>query len=167
MISHNKETFSRNEKFAYQKGYRVTPEGTMYGLRGQVITNSDTQGYIRVGAKKKGKYIIIYAHRLQAYQKYGNAIYSKGILVRHLDGNNKNNSEDNIALGTQRDNMMDRPKEDRVAQARKASAKTKKYNTKEVRDFYKASGNSYNKTKDKFGISSGGTLWYILNKAKM
>ena len=167
MISHNKETFSRNEKFAHDKGYTVTPEGTMYGLRGQVITNSDTQGYIRVGTKKKGKYIIIYAHRLRAYQKYGNAIYSKGILVRHLDGNNKNNSEDNIALGTHKENMMDRPKEDRVAQARKASAKTKKYNTKEVRDFYKASGNSYNKTKDKFGISSGGTLWYILNKAKM
>jgi len=110
MISHNKETFSRNEKFAYNKGYRVTPKGTMYGLRGQVITNSDTAGYIRVGTKNKGKYITIYAHRLQAYQKYGNAIYSKGILVRHLDGNNKNNSEDNIALGSNKDNMMDRPK---------------------------------------------------------
>lgn len=167
MISHNKKTFSRNEKFAYDKGYRVTPKGTMYGLRGQVVTNSDTKGYIRVGTKNKGKYITIYAHRLQAYQKYGNAIYSKGILVRHLDGNNKNNSEDNIALGSNRDNMMDRPKEDRVTQARKASARTKKYNTKEVRDFHKASGNSYNKTKDEFRISSGGTLWYILNKAKM
>ena len=79
MISHNKETFSRNEKFAYQKGYRVTPEGTMYGLRGQVITNSDTQGYIRVGTKSKGKYITIYAHRLQAYQKYGNESTPKAL----------------------------------------------------------------------------------------
>ncbi len=166
-MTHNNQKFSRNEEFAYKKGYRVTEDGIMYGLRGQIITNTDTSGYIRVGTKSKGKYIIVYAHRLQAYQKYKDKIYRNNIMVRHLDGNNKNNSIHNIVLGTNKDNMMDRPKEARVAQAMKASFKTKKYNTKEVRDFYKASGNSYKKTKDKFGISSGGTLWYILNKAKM
>ena len=33
-----------------------------------------------------------YTHRLQAYQKYNNEIYNKGIVVRHLDGNKLNNS---------------------------------------------------------------------------
>ena len=84
MKTHNKLKFSRNEEFAFKKGYKVTKEGVMYGLNGQVITNTDTSGYIRVGTKSKGKYITIYAHRLQAYQKFRNKIYESNILVRHL-----------------------------------------------------------------------------------
>jgi hypothetical protein len=166
MKTHNKLKFSRNEEFAFKKGYKVTKEGVMYGLKGQVITNTDTSGYVRVGTKSKGKFITIYAHRLQAYQKFRNKIYESNILVRHLDGNNKNNSHNNIVLGTNKDNMLDRPKEERIAAGRKASIKTKKYDKDEVKRFYDKC-KSYKETKEKFNISSSGTLHYVLNKAKM
>ncbi len=164
--SHNKLKFSKNEVYAYNKGYRVTKDGVFCGLKNNIIINYNKAGYNRVCTKKDKKQISVFAHSLQAYQKYGDKIYESGILVRHLDGNSKNNHIDNIALGTNTDNMMDRPKIERKRQALKASLKTKKYNTDEVKKYYIENGFSYKETQKYFGISSSGTLHYILNKTK-
>ena len=56
-------------------------------------------------------------HRFMGYLKFGDEIYTKGMQVRHLDGNPLNNSWDNIAIGTQRDNTYDIPKEKRLQSA--------------------------------------------------
>ena len=46
-------------------------------------------------------------HRLQAYQKFGDKIFNKGVEVRHLDNDSLNNSWDNIDIGSSSVNKQD------------------------------------------------------------
>lgn len=166
MIASNKERFSFIEILAKRRGYSVSQDGTFYSNRGNVITYIDHKGYRRITLKIQGMTKVLFAHRLQAYQKYGMELYKKGIMVRHLDGNKTNNSVDNIALGTNRDNMMDVPSEIRRSRAVKAARQTIKYNRDEIIKYYEECGGSRKKTMEHFGISSSGTLHYILKKRK-
>ena len=61
--------------------------------------------------------------------------------------------------------MMDRKKEDRIAHAKLASSYWQKHNPDVIKKYY-AKEKSYKKTMEHFNISSKGTLYYILNKAK-
>ena len=101
-------------------------------------------------------------HRLQAYQKYGDKIYEDGVEVRHNNGESLDNSWCNILIGSHSDNMMDIPKQIRIKKALHATSFIRKYDKKEVKDFYTIN-RSYKKTMDEFNISSKGTLYYILN----
>ena len=167
METHNKINFGGYEVIAKERGYKVTDKGELLNPKGKPVGSFSGSGYQRLGLKIEGKNRFVHTHRLQAYQKYGDVIYSKGIVVRHLDGDKTNNSLDNIAIGTNRDNVMDRPKEQRLASAIKATKETIKYNPEEVIAFYNSNGKSYKKTKERFNISSSGTLHYILNKRKI
>lgn len=97
---------------AYRKGYRITPQGETLNPKGKIISgviNIDRKGHksrkhnFRINSKN----VAFKAHRLQAYQKFGNEIFQKGIVVRHLNDNSVDNSWDNIEIGTQSDNMKD------------------------------------------------------------
>jgi hypothetical protein len=166
METHNHIKFSGFEKIALQRGYKVGKDGIFYGATGKRLKKVNRQGYKWASIQINGKNKSLYAHRLQAYQKYNNEIYDKGIVVRHLDGNKLNNSWDNIAIGTSSDNSMDVPKDVRVAIASKGGQAVIKYNRKEVTKYYLDSGRSQKKTKERFGISSNSTLRYILNERK-
>lgn len=99
-------------------------------------------------------------HRLQAYQKFKDKIYESNIVVRHLNGNSLDNSFNNIGIGTQVDNAIDRPKEDRLKHGRFAASFNVKYSkelTDEIKEFYN-NCKSYKQTKEKYNISSSGTL---------
>ncbi len=166
MEAHNKVQYSCNERLATERGYKVTNDGVLLNAKNKSIGSLDGYGYKRIALEFNGRKLVLFAHRLQAYQKYGEAIYSKGILVRHLDGDKTNNSIDNIAIGTNRDNIMDRPVEDRVRHANNATKKTIKYNRDEVVEFHNRNGKVSKVTMEHFGITSTGTLHYILNKRK-
>ena len=87
------------------------------------------------------------------------------MVVRHLDGNPKNNSYANIEIGTQRDNNLDIPREVRLRTAIYATSFMTKYDketVERIKEFKKT--HSYKETMREFGISSKGTLWNILNK---
>ena len=155
--------FNKNEITAYKLGYRVNEKGDLIGLKGNPV-GSLSNGYYKFKIRIKNGYINCLTHRLQAYQKYGEDIYKKGIVCRHLNGNPLDNSIDNIAIGTQQDNAMDRNKQDRIAHAKLATSYWRKYNANNVKDFYKKV-KSYKRTMAEFNISSKGTLHYILNKA--
>lgn len=156
--------FNKNEVIAYNKGYRITEDGVAIGLKKEKIGYKNKEGYVRIKIRdESGNNINVNAHRLQAYQKFGEKIYDKGIVVRHLDGNPSNNSHDNIDIGTMSDNMMDRDPEERRRHAIHASSFAKKHNHESIIQFYNKC-NSYNQTMDEFGISSKGTLHHILNK---
>jgi hypothetical protein len=157
--------FNRNEVKAYKLGYRVKENGDLIGLRGKPI-GSVCNGYHRFKIRKNNGYINCLTHRLQAYQKYGEEIYKYGIVCRHLNGNPLDNSINNIAIGTQSDNMMDRKPEDRLAHSRLASSYNQKHNPDIIKEYY-AKEKSYKKTMAHFNISSKGTLHYILNKAQL
>lgn len=106
--------FSHNEEIAKSLGYYVDKNGKAFSPRGNNVGTCGKDGYMYFCIlKRNGKDKKVYIHRLQAYQKYGDEIYQDGIVVRHLNNNQKDNSWQNIDIGTKRDNMLDLPLEKR------------------------------------------------------
>jgi len=151
---------------AFRKGYRVNREGdTVWSpFRDEPMTLTDNnRGYLYFSTKM----FKVTVHRFQAYEKYGDALFGDGVQVRHLDGNSKNNHWDNIAIGSQSQNMMDRSKDDRVRIASIASSKRKAtFSPKKIADIKadREAGLTYTEIMDLHGISSKGTVSYILSK---
>ena len=73
-------------------------------------------------------------HRLVGYLKYGDSIFEKGTLIRHRDEDSLNNSWDNIILGTNRDNAMDRSPKARLEHARVAAKVQRKLTRDEAEE---------------------------------
>jgi hypothetical protein len=155
------------EKIAYDKGYRVTLNGDVINPEKNKIGYIVNSGYENITIKYKDetinkiKHLKVATHRLQAYQKYGNEIYKTGIVVRHLNGNKYDNSFNNIGIGTQKDNALDIPKEKRIEMARKAGTKYNDDKVIEIKNYY-SMVKSYIKTMKHFGLTSKGTLHYII-----
>jgi len=149
------------EKIANKRGYYVTEEGQLLNPNGNEISYNGSNGYMRTSFKIDKKDTKLFTHRLQAFQKYGNKLFEEGIMVRHKDGKPLNNSWENILIGTNSDNQMDIPEQVRIKKAKHASSFVRKYNKEEVKEYHKKE-RSYKKTMEKFGISSKGTLNYIL-----
>lgn len=149
------------EQIASKRGYVVTEDGILLNPNSVEIGYNDS-GYITTSIRIKGKSKHLKAHRLQAYQKYGDSLYEDGVVTRHLNSNSEDNSWDNIIIGTQSDNMMDIPEQIRIKKALHATSFVRKHNKKEIKKFHSID-NSYRKTMDEFGITSKGTLHYILN----
>ena len=156
-----------DEKAAYEKGYRII-DGEVYNPSGVKLnpTSTSPSGYIRFSVSRgRRNRVGVFIHQLVAYQKYGDKVYESGIQVRHLDGNRLNNCESNILLGTQSDNMMDIPSDDRKAYSVHAASHLRKFTdqeVKEIREFHRQ-GNPYSVVMVKYNISSKGSLHYILN----
>lgn len=151
---------------AYKNGYRVLRDGVVLSPKNKIINTFERiNGYKAFSFRSDSKTRPILIHQLQAYQKYGDKIFETD-CVRHLDGNCKNNSIENILIGTFRENQMDKSKESRVRSATIASHSfIMKYNSSEVENIkkYHNEVNSYKKTMERFNISSKGTLHFILN----
>lgn len=156
--------YNELERIAYLKGYRVTEEGVVNGPNKKDIGYFSKSGYRIINVKVHGKNKNFRAHRLQAYQKYGDKIYEPGTVVRHLDGNPANNHVSNIGIGTHSQNMMDVPKAVRLAKAKHATSFVKKYDHDKVIKFYYKT-RSYKQTMEKFNISSKGTLNFIIKQS--
>jgi hypothetical protein len=107
MIKYKRKIFSKYEQIFLDKGYKFDVDGNVISPFNRYKRGGDKAKYIHIGFTYEGKHIRVLAHRLQAYIKYGDAIYAKGIVVRHLDGNPKNNKLENIAIGNQLDNWND------------------------------------------------------------
>ena len=147
--------------------YTISKEGVLKNPQGKIVGSYNRQGYQKIQVTICGKARDVFTHRLQAFNKYGKELFKKGIQVRHLNDIKKDNSWDNIALGTAKDNLHDRGEEAIKAAQKKATEASKKYNDKkvlEIKKFHKENNNSQKTTMQKFNISSTGTLWYILNK---
>lgn len=166
---------SHLEEYVYRLGYRVSGDGTIFNPSGTALNPSkfNSRGcfYFAFGVRYPDKDGIVkkrncYVHRLQAYQKFGDAIYDEKLVVRHLNGQSLDNSFDNIGIGTVSDNMMDRREQDRIEHARLASSHSKirfsKDRILQIKSDRKG-GMSYNMIMKKYGISSKGTVSYICN----
>jgi len=158
------------EQTAYEKGYRVTKDGKFLNPKGKKVgyIPKEICRYEYLNFIIKGKNRRIKTHRLQAYQKYGDKLFEDGIVVRHLNGNSLDNSFDNIAIGTYRDNTMDIPKEQRIKRtyaAAKTSIKYPKDFVLKLREEYKLIKN-YSKLSRKYNIPFT-TIFYLINKRKV
>ena len=89
-------------------------------------------------------------------------MHANGVVCRHLDGNPTNNARENIALGTQQQNQLDRSPEVRRAHAIRASSFITVHNHAEILAHYRANG--WRKTLCKFHIGPS-TLSFIKNKS--
>jgi len=153
---------------AYNRGYRVSECGnkltTPDQVIGQVRTNKDGYPVLSIRIKNGDSFPVLW-HRLQAYQKYKEKLFEKGIEVRHKNNIKSDCSHDNILIGTHGENMGDNPPEKRLEYSLLATSKIRKHNASSVKEFY-SKCKSYAKTMEHFGISSKGTLHFILNEAK-
>jgi hypothetical protein len=118
---------------------------------------------IRIGPRNENKKIHCMIHRLQAYQKFGDKIYEKGIVVRHLNGDRYDNSYDNIGIGTIIDNKNDIPKELISINCGQIKRKYSKEIVENIRKDYE-NGLSYSSIMTKYHITSKGTIHYIIHK---
>lgn len=158
-----------NTVAAHKRGYRVDAVGDVYYKDRKRRLILCSKGYktftIRVKIDGADKLRRIWVHKLQAYQKFGDASFASGVHVRHLDGDKVNNSHQNIGIGTASDNMMDKKPEDRSRSGIRASSFVKKHDHEAIIQMRK-SGMTYLQIMTKTGIKSKGTISFILNKSK-
>lgn len=158
-------TPNRNEELAANMGFRITPDGkTITKPDGSIVGQSLSNGYRVFSFGPKTKRCKCLVHRFNAWFKFGDEIYQPNIVCRHLDGNSLNNHIDNIIPGTSSQNMMDRPAEARHAHAFATSRHAMKHDHVKIIEYYKENG--FNKTMIEFGLSSRGTLSFIINKTQ-
>lgn len=151
---------------AFNKGYRVRHDGVVTSPKGKVLKLQPfNKIYLSFGIRFKKKPRRIPVHRFVAFTKYG-LIALTSDCVRHLDGNSKNNSFDNIEIGTNSDNMFDVPYSVRrkrsIIGSHKQWMKWDDSEVPKIKKFYTET-RSYKKTMDKFGILSKSTLHNILH----
>ena len=150
---------------AITRGYIVTRQGRLYNFKTKKYRklNNAIRGrlYIRLRIKKENKNL--YINRLMGYQKFGNEIFKKGIEVRHLNGNYKDNSYRNIAIGTLSQNRLDIPKQTRV---RLASIANRKFTNNEIKNIIndRKKGLNYSALSDKYNVARC-FFSYLFNKA--
>lgn len=152
---------------AFEKGYRISECGEYLNtLFSKLVKKVFIGGYPVFGIRIKDKKVNVMWHRLQAYQKYGEKLFEDGIVVRHFNSIKTDCSWSNIIIGTEKENAMDKPKDDRLSYSLNAVKHIRKYNATEVREFHKQNGNSAKKTMLEFNMTSTGSLHYVLKLAK-
>lgn len=111
-------------KWAVGHGYRYDDSGNVVGISGRflVIRCSGKQRYPTFSVNYMGKVFGVPAHKFAGYCLWGERAFDKGLCVRHLNANTDDFSRSNLELGTYRENSLDKPREVRVAAARKARA---------------------------------------------
>jgi len=153
---------------AIERGLRIEKDGTVIGLKGKPIKGSlmirskkdkSNRRYLYTGFKERA---VIYFHRLQAYTKYGDALFEDGVCTRHGEGGHLDNSWDNITIGTHTANMRDIPVKER------RFSKTIKISDDQVRDILKlsAQGLSYGKLGKRYGVSRFTIRGYVKRRER-
>ena len=159
------ETYN-NVKLAYNKGYRVDEFGCLFNPKGKRVNGYFSGGYPAFCLVVNSKNHTVTIHRLQAYQKYNDYLFKPKIVVRHLNGIKTDNSRDNIAIGTMRDNYYDIPLEkrnDTNMQKKVSTASIRKYYHNAVVKFHQTNL-SLQQTMQEFNISHQETLLTMLDK---
>ena len=149
----------------YELGYSVT-NGFIVNPSGKELKRQiDRNGYYSVTVKIDGVATKCMIHRFVAFCKFGNKIFQPNIVVRHLDGNSKNNEHGNIDIGSQSQNCLDRKKSDRIKHAKKAATKIRKLSHDEAEQLRldRKNGLTYSELVIKYNIAKS-TVSYIVNK---
>jgi hypothetical protein len=145
-----------------KKGYTIDENGVVKNPDGEEIKGSIYEGYQKFSVRTEtNSSFAVKHHRFQAYLKYGDSIFEKGMVVRHLNGNSLDNSYDNIVLGTQSQNMMDRTPEARKNHSQKS------YITEDIGDEIiedRVKGMSHRKLSVKYNIPKS-TIQDFLKKS--
>ena len=140
-------------EWAINNGWEIDDSGQITNPKGEIKKGSLTYGYLKVGIKIPELEISSYAlkiHKFQAYKKYGEEIFQPGIVVRHLNGNKTDNSWENIIIGTQSDNMMDRNESDRIKHSKERRKYSQEVKFQLIRE--REGGKSYGQISKEYSI---------------
>jgi hypothetical protein len=133
---------------AFEKGYR-TIDGKIFNPKNKELNPTlSTNGYPKITFIFNKKSKSLYAHKLTAYQKFGDKILQKGIQVRHLNGNKLDFSFSNIEIGTALENKRDIPVEKRKEIAYKSNFNRRKLSIEQAEEIR----NEYLTTENKRGF---------------
>ncbi|BCG56751.1 HNH endonuclease [Paenibacillus sp. URB8-2] len=92
---------------AHAAGYRVVGGKVKDGNGNQVKVIRPRKGYPFFLVDREGKSSQIMCHRMLAYQMFGQEMFRKGIVVRHLNDKKNDLRRINIRLGTAKQNRAD------------------------------------------------------------
>jgi len=143
--------------------YTVDKDGVVRNPKGKILTGSISDKYLKISVRTE--FTTSYAlriHKLQAYVKYGDKIFEHGTVVRHLNGNSLDNSWDNIVIGSQSENMMDRSKESRRTHVKRKEPISDDIINSMIND--KNNGLSYRKLVEKYEIPKSTIMDLIKHK---
>lgn len=149
-------------EFAISRGI-VVIDGQVWS-NGIVRKPSIDRGYEYITVRNDKRVIRVKVHRLVAYQLYGDRIFESGIVVRHLDGNSLNNRDENIAVGTQQDNVSDIPAADLISSYKTRAKNRGTYDYDRIWELH-LSGISYSKISMMLSIPIT-TIQYIITQKK-
>ena len=131
---------------AKERGYSVTNDGRLFGPRGEIkVSLYGKQRYPTFSTNWGGFVYGLPIHVFAAYTFYGDDVFRKDLVIRHLNGNTLDFSKNNIVLGTYSENNLDKPKNTRIASAKKArasqgirpsNAKLNEFQVKQIREIY-------------------------------
>jgi hypothetical protein len=113
----------------YEGLYIVTTDGKVrrtaasgrctkaYPAGSELRQTPNTKGYLRVGLRKNGRTVVRPVHQLVLEAFHGPR--PEGMVSRHLNGDNTDNRSENLAWGTQAENVDDTLTHGRHPHARK------------------------------------------------
>lgn len=153
---------------AFARGYRVNQAGQVLTpdkdiLAGYKPSRGKRKDYIYFSFSKEFAHVMV--HQLCAFQQYGYAALDPGIVARHRNDDTLDNRPENIFIGTNSDNMMDRPAHKRLEQARIAAKARRVLTDDEVREMrrLREEGWQYKALVEKFGCTKS-TVSYVINR---
>lgn len=160
MVNNSKR--SKALMHAYNKGYRVLKDGAVIShLKNYLKLIKSSNGYYSFSIKFNSERYSVSVHQLQAYQKFGDAIFDLDykVQIRHLNGISTDNSWNNIDIGTPLDNHLDKPKAVRDRFVRAGANALKNFTNDQVREIRKLreEGMIYRKIGEIYNISKGHT----------
>ena len=151
---------NKKEVIIFNQGYIIDKQGRVFNPRKQLLNCFiNKYGYVIIGVRIDNSTKHIRAHRLQAYIKFGNAMFAPGIVVRHLNDIKTDNTWDNILIGTYSENSMDIPID--LRKSRVLSSVVRKYDYESVISFYNKT-KSYKQTMIKFNMPQRSSLTRVL-----
>ena len=148
--------------------YSIDNNGILKNSNGKIVGSPNGDDYYKIQVTLGGKIQTVFTHRLQAYNKFGDDMYKKGIMVRHLNSIKEDNSYLNIELGTAKDNNNDRGEEAIKESQRRATEGSRKYSAKliqEAREYFEKCKNQA-KTSRHFNIPTSSLDYYFNKKNK-
>lgn len=148
---------------AWSSGYFSDDNGNIYDKDNNRVPVSRTKsGHKRFtcyvsGVNERG-WATVLVHRFIAFGKFGTELFNHP-LVRHINSDPSDNSPDNLALGTYKDNRADIPKEvlskNGKKNAHKLVARSRKLTDEQIRDIrnLRKEGNTFADIANKYGVA--------------
>lgn len=100
-------------KIAIEKGITCNPEtGEVFGVRGNLLTNRDKQGYVIIYIVNKGMKYNIRAHQFIWFvsNNQQDDYFMSDKVIDHINNDRSDNRISNLRVVTQQKNMFNQPK---------------------------------------------------------